>query len=207
MKTENKKKKIAIMGGSFDPCHRGHINLAIDAKNQMNLDKVVFVPTKIQPFKLGKAVAPDKDRINMLKLAIDKIEGLEISDIEISKNEVSYTYNTLRKIKKNLGDEYKIYFLVGTDAFLQIESWNKADELLRENCFLVGSRIGYKSDELEKVIKRVKEKYGCEVILVDNRRFHNSSTEIRNRVLKNLSLSDLVGKEVDRYINENGLYR
>ena len=85
MSTENvaDKKKIAVMGGSFDPCHIGHINLAVDAKEQMNLEKVIFVPTKIQPFKIGNYVAPDEDRVNMLNIAISGISGLEVSKIEI----------------------------------------------------------------------------------------------------------------------------
>ena len=198
MSTENvaDKKKIAVMGGSFDPCHIGHINLAVDAKEQMNLEKVIFVPTKIQPFKIGNYVAPDEDRVNMLNIAISGISGLEVSKIEIC-----------RDLKKILGDGYKVYFLAGTDTFLHIEKWNKSEELLRENCFLVGSRIGYREEKLKKVIDRIRKRYSSEIRIVHNRKFHISSTKIRDRVSRKLALADLVGEKVERYINEKGLYK
>ena len=197
MSTENvaDKKKIAVMGGSFDPCHIGHINLAVDAKEQMNLEKVIFVPTKIQPFKIGNYVAPDEDRVNMLNIAISGISGLEVSKIEICRDGISYTYKTL------------VYFLAGTDTFLHIEKWNKSEELLRENCFLVGSRIGYREEKLKKVIDRIRKRYSSEIRIVHNRKFHISSTKIRDRVSRKLALADLVGEKVERYINEKGLYK
>lgn len=209
MSTENvaDKKKIAVMGGSFDPCHIGHINLAVDAKEQMNLEKVIFVPTKIQPFKIGNYVAPDEDRVNMLNIAISGISGLEVSKIEICRDGISYTYKTLRDLKKILGDGYKVYFLAGTDTFLHIEKWNKSEELLRENCFLVGSRIGYREEKLKKVIDRIRKRYSSEIRIVHNRKFHISSTKIRDRVSRKLALADLIGEKVERYINEKGLYK
>lgn len=206
-KMKNNIKKIAVMGGSFDPCHNGHINLALDAKKQLVLEEVVLVPTKIQPFKINRKVAPDSDRLNMLRLAIEKFQGLRACDIEIMQDDISYTYKTLKNIKSFLGDGYKVYFLTGTDAFLEIEKWNNAEKLLKENSFLVGTRIGYKEEELEKIIDRVNENFNCEVIKIDNRKFEISSTEIRNKISSGQPIGDLVNKKVERYILEHELYK
>ncbi len=198
--------KIGILGGTFDPCHRGHINLAIDAKEQMGLDEVILMPARVQPFKKDKHVTDAFHRVNMLKEAVKDCEGLRVSTWEVDQDSISYTYKTLEAVKKIKGPEAEIYFISGTDSFLSIEKWKNGVDMLREYKFIVGVRPGYKIDELDEAIKNAKEKYNTDVNKIDNRRFHISSTDIRNRLAENRSISDLVTKSVERYIIENGLY-
>lgn len=199
-------RKIGIMGGSFDPCHRGHINLAIDAKLQAELDQVILMPAKIQPFKQDKKVTEEFHRVNMLQCAVEGIEGLRVSTWEIEQDSISYTYKTLEAVKEMEGPATEIYFVSGTDSFLSLERWMKGPQMLETNNFIVGVRPGYKEDELNQQIDYVREKYGTNVIKIDNRRFHISSTEIRDRIAAGQSFSDLVVEEVEKYILENGLY-
>lgn len=199
-------KKIGIMGGSFDPCHRGHINLALDAARQADLTKVILMPARVQPFKIDTKTAGNNHRLNMLKAAVENIAELEVSDWEMRQEELSYTYLTMREAKRQAGDETQVFFISGTDSFLEISRWKNSEELISENRFIVGVRPGYREDELEAEIKRLSELYGTEIIKIDNRRFHISSTEIRERLRDGKDISDLVTPGVERYIKKNGLY-
>lgn len=199
-------KRIGVMGGSFDPCHRGHINLALDAAAQAKLDKVILMPTNIQPFKQQCKVAAAEHRLNMLRKAVQNERVLTVSDWEIRQKELSYTYLTMREMKKKVGVDAKVYFIAGTDSFLSIRNWKNSEELLSENRFVVGVRPGYREDELEKAIIEIEERYKTEIIKIDNRRFHISSTEIRERLEKGNDVSDLITAEVERYIKDNELY-
>ena len=199
-------KKIGIMGGSFDPCHRGHINLALDAARQADLTKVILMPARVQPFKIDAKTAGNNHRLNMLKAAVENIAELEVSDWEMRQEELSYTYLTMREAKRQAGDETQVFFISGTDSFLEISRWKNSEELISENRFIVGVRPGYREDELEAEIKRLSELYGTEIIKIDNRRFHISSTEIRERLRDGKDISDLVTPGVERYITEHGLY-
>lgn len=208
---KNKEKdfavKIGILGGTFDPCHKGHVNLAKDALEQAQLDEVILMPAKIQPFKQDKKVTSSFHRVNMLNIAIEKIEGLRVSHWELEQDHVSYTYRTLEEVKKLKGDNAKVYFITGTDAFIGMKSWVNSESLLKNNNFIVGVRPGYRLEELAAAIKDVRENYGSEVIKIDNKKFHISSTEIRDRIVHNQSAHDLIDEGVERYILENELYK
>lgn len=200
-------KRVGVMGGTFDPCHRGHINLAKDAKEQGALDKIILMPNSIQPFKKNHKVTDAKHRLNMLRVAVESMPDIEVSSWEIEQKEISYTYKTLETLKENMGCDCKIYFIIGIDAFLNIEKWKEFDKLISNNKFIVGVRPGYKEDELKDKIQLLTENYKTEIVKIDNKKFHISSTEIRNRIFRNEEISDLVTNEVRKYINENDLYR
>lgn len=200
-------KKIGILGGTFDPVHLGHINLAIDAKAQAGLDKVIFVPAKLQPFKLDKNVTAGEHRLAMIKEAIDGIDGLEVSPYELEAEGISYTYLTVRAMKKLFGTDARLYFITGTDSFLKIETWKNAEELIRSCSYIIGTRPGYRKQELDICIERIRRDYNTEVINIDNTQFDISSTEIRKRLESGLPCSDLIPEKTERYITANGLYK
>lgn len=200
-------KKIGIFGGTFDPVHLGHINLALDAKLQAGLDKVIFIPAKLQPFKLDKRVTDGKDRLAMLREAVSDISGLEVSSYELDAEGISYTYLTMRAMKKAFGDDAKLYFIMGTDSFLKLEKWKNSRELLETCSYIIGTRPGYKHEELELCIERICRDYNTEVRNIDNVQLDISSTEIRRRIDKGISCGDLIPDKVERYIKDNGLYK
>ncbi|MBE6033841.1 MAG: nicotinate-nucleotide adenylyltransferase [Clostridiales bacterium] len=199
-------KKIGILGGSFDPIHLGHIQLALQAKEELNLDKVLFIPAKRQPFKLNRKVTSEEHRVRMLEFALQGIEGLEISYIELENDEISYTINTLRRIK----DFYRnreIFFILGTDAFINIELWHEAAQLLQECSFAIGSRPGYKEEELKSCIDRIRQVYNTNIVLLNNKELLISSSDIKTKIGRGVSIKALVPDAVERYIDENGLYK
>ena len=195
-------KKIGVLGGTFDPVHRGHMSLARDAMDQGGLDEVVFMPAKLQPFKAHEDVTPSEDRIAMLRLATEYIHGFTVSTIEMDMEGLSYTYLSLRKMKKALGDDYKIFFISGTDTSLKMGMWKEAEKLLTENVFIVGERPGYKSEELQECIKLHRDTYGTETIIINNKRLEISATDIRERIGNGEQIGDLVPEGVERYIYE-----
>ena len=200
-------RKIGVFGGTFDPVHNGHVSLAKDAADQAQLDQVVFMPVYVQPFKQGKKTAEGSDRLTMLRLAVDSDPRLAVSDYEIASEAVSYTYRTLRALKGSFGEDTEIFFICGTDSFLKIESWMKAEELLDRYSFVVGTRPGYKEEELKETIGRIRKNHGTEIVKINNRRVDVSSTVIRERTAAGLSVTGLVPEKVERYIIENRLYR
>ena len=200
-------KKIGILGGTFDPVHLGHINLAIDAKAQAGLDKVIFVPAKLQPFKLDKNVTAGEHRLAMIKEAIDGIDGLEVSPYELEAEGISYTYLTVRAMKKRFGTDARLYFITGTDSFLKIETWKNAEELIRSCSYIIGTRPGYRQEELDECVSRIRDIYNTEILFLNNTQLDISSTEIRERLERGIPSGDLIPAEVERYITEHGLYR
>ena len=200
-------RKIGILGGSFDPVHNGHIGLAADAKEQMGLDEVLLIPAKLQPFKLDKNMVSGEQRFEMIKLAVEGKPGLTPCDYELKQEEISYTYKTLKAITEMEGPGTEIYFLTGTDSLLQIHRWKNADDMLRNYNFVVGSRPGYKDEELKECIAFLKKEYNTNVTKVDNNQLNISSTEIRERLESGQGLAGLVPEVVERYIIEHGLYK
>ncbi|MEA4922081.1 MAG: nicotinate-nucleotide adenylyltransferase [Eubacteriaceae bacterium] len=200
-------KKIGIIGGTFDPVHRGHISLAMDALRQAGLDEVMLMPAKLQPFKLNKDISSAEDRIEMLKLATEYQKGLTVSTVEMDMEGVSYTQRTLDKIRKDMGGRAELYFITGTDTYLKLGIWKDADKLLKENSFIVGERPGCGGRELRRCIREYEKEFGTKTLIIDNKRLDISATAIRKRVIAGEPVNDLVPEGVERYIYEHGLYK
>lgn len=204
---QGQPKKIGIFGGSFDPVHLGHITLAEDAMHQMGLEQVVFIPARLQPFKLDKKLTSGEDRVSMLHLALHGIDGMSISRYELDHDGVSYTYLTMRAMQERLGEGAKLYFITGADSFLKIETWRNAQELLQNYAYIIGSRPGYREAELAACIDRVRVIHNTEIHPIHNVQIDVSSTEIRKALQSGASAKKLIPAEVERYIKKNGLYR
>lgn len=199
--------KIGIFGGSFDPVHNGHIGLAEDAVSMAGLDEVIMIPARIQPFKQDRKTESGEDRFRMLALVAEQNDYITVSRNELDNQGVSYTYLTMRRMQE-LYPDAKLYFLCGSDSILKIESWMNAEELLSRYAYVVAcDRPGYRQEELEQAIERIRGKYNTEIITIHNRPVDASSTEIRKRIAEGRDISDLVPASVERYIKEHGLYR
>jgi nicotinate-nucleotide adenylyltransferase len=183
--------RFGLYGGSFDPIHHGHLILARQALEDLSLDKVIFIPAAESPFKPNSAAATATDRIAMVRLAIEAEPDFSFDPLEIERDGPSYTIDTARSYRGLYPNE-EIFFLVGEDHVAELPKWNEFEALDRLVRFAVLSR----SDRpLEVKYPTVR------------RRFDLSSTEIRNRVANDLSISYLVPEPVLRYIQERKLYR
>ena len=200
-------KKIGVYGGTFDPVHNGHVSLAADAVNMASLDEMIFMPVYVQPFKQDRKLTSGSDRLAMLKLASEEEHAFRVSDYEMKSEGVSYTYKTLRALKESYDKNDSIYFICGTDSFLKIETWMNASELLDSYSYIVGTRPGYREDELTETIERIRRDHGTEIVKIRNHQVDVSSTMIRERAAVGISITGLVPERVERYIIENGLYK
>ena len=197
-------KKIGVLGGSFDPIHNGHIYLAQTAYQKLGLDEVFLIPAYVAPHKVGLDIAPARDRYLMALLACEGFPYMKVSDIEIKRAEVSYTYTTIIELKK-LYPDAELYFIVGGDTVPQLPSWYRIEDLLQEVIFVAIGRPGY-TNVLEKAAAKLGPVVYDKVMMLDTDEFSVSSTEIRNRIRHRRSLNGLVPDAVQEYIYLNGLY-
>ncbi len=138
--------KIGILGGTFDPIHRGHLTLAYAAKKQYGLDKVLFVPALIPPHKAARRdLTPAPYRYRMVEIALRAHPDFEVSDLEFSRAEVSYTVDTLRELKKKY-QAGKFFLIVGADSLAEIPQWKEADNIPKFAGILAAPRRPFKAD-------------------------------------------------------------
>ena len=196
--------KICISGGTFDPIHNGHIEIAKIALSQFNLDKVIFMPTGNSYMKSD--VTPSIHRYNMLKLAIEGIDKFDISDLEIKRAGYTYTKDTVAYFKENYPDD-ELYFLIGTDTLFMLEKWYMPEYLFKNLIFIVAKRGD--ADSVAKA-EELKEKFNADIRFMHNDIIDISSTEIREE-FDNKSYDEFnnrfFDKKVFEYIKENHLYK
>ncbi|MDI6850640.1 MAG: nicotinate (nicotinamide) nucleotide adenylyltransferase [bacterium] len=187
-------RKIGIFGGAFDPVHVGHVILARDVWENVELDKILFLVNYKPPHK--EVYAPFEDRFNMVKLAVEGVEYFEASDFEAIENIVpSYTVNVLERLKDKLKDA-EFFLILGADQYQALPSWYNYKRLFEMVNFIVLKRpnCSLKAINTEKVI------------FLDERLIDISSTEIRERIRQGKSIRYLVPEAVSHYIIERGLY-
>ena len=197
----------AVIGGTFDPVHNGHISLAEDVLRQTDTDIVVFMPAKLQPFKLDVKVSSFEDRFEMLMIAFGGREDMTASTLENELDGVSYTYRTLDEFRSRIGEDDRLYFVTGSDTFTKLDTWTEPEHLLRTNSFIIGVRPGYPVDELEEKREEYSAKYGTVSKVIDNEKHDISSTMIRERAAAGEPIDGLVPAGVKEYITAKGLYR
>ena len=140
-------KRVAILGGTFDPPHLGHFILAEQLKNNFRLAEIIFMPAGEPPHKKDKEISPAQDRFKMLKLAVEENNDFALSDWELNNDGYSYTAETLSKFVPQL-DAEEVFFIIGADSLAEIFNWEKPDYLLSEGKFIVFNRPGYDCEEI-----------------------------------------------------------
>ena len=185
--------KIGIMGGTFDPIHNGHLNIASKAKSEYHLDKVIFLTSGNPPHKQGKQILDAKIRHIMVKRAICGIDGFESSDYEVNRTEYSYTVNTLRHFKEIMPDD-ELFFIIGGDSLRDFHKWYHPEEILKLCTLLVYNRDG--GEHLSDFSMPI---HGD---LVDI-----SSTEIREKLENDEDVSNDIPRPVFEFIKRNNIYR
>jgi nicotinate-nucleotide adenylyltransferase len=201
--------KTALFGGTFDPIHRGHIDVARSALDIIGADKLIFVPARHSALKTTTPVASDADRLYMIRLAIAGIEGFGVSDWELKRPGPSYTIDTVRHFQQTLGSEMELYWLLGADSIGELPRWYKIQKLIDE-CFLSCMyRAGYEPPDFSRFtdslgaerVKKLQDNI-IETPLVDI-----SSTQIRARLAKGQDADDMLKPKVAEYVREKKLYR
>jgi nicotinate-nucleotide adenylyltransferase len=200
-------KTIGIYGGSFDPIHFGHINLAVEMMEIHNLDEVWFCPAKINPHKLPEQPTPPEHRLQMLKLAIEDNPRFRILDVEIMRKDPSYTIDTLRELlatEKGKAEPHCFRLILGDDAARNFYRWHQPDEIVKLVPLLIGRRR--LSNGLEDIAGGNLIHEAIKNGITPTRIMEISGTEIRERLRKHLYCKHLVPAKVLDYIYFYHLY-
>ena len=201
-----KKNKIGIMGGTFNPIHYGHLFIAQTALDALELNKIIFIPAGIPPHKQQELILDSNHRINMINLATKSNPNFSVSDIEVKREATSYTIDTIRELKQLYSKETEFYFITGTDAFVEIETWKEYEELLRIVKFVVVTRQVSSSNLLDEKIDFLTKEYRARITKIKIPTLDISSTDIRNRIKTKGSIKYLLPENVEKYILSNRLY-
>ena len=197
-------KRYGMMGGTFNPIHLAHLYIAYEAKEELNLDKIIFMVAGNPPHKKESKVIDSKYRYNMVQKAIEGYEGFEISDYEIKKNGYSYTYETLQYLKKQ-EDNIEVFFIAGADSLMAIEKWSNTDLVLNNCTFVAFNRGEYNKSILEEQKYKLEKKYDAKIVILTD--IDISSSMIRERIANGKRVDFFLPEEVKKYISENKLYR
>lgn len=195
-------KRIGILGGTFDPIHLGHIELARAALSEYALCEVRVMTGGMPPHKRGK-ITDAALRHEMTELALTGEEKIIPYDYEVSKTDYSYTAKTLTELKK-LHSDWEIYFIIGEDSLRDLPDWYEPETVVK-NCILLVYPRDNNSD-FEKLIDERKKQFDADIRPINAKILDISSTEIRNRVKNGKSVSGLVSDKVWEFIKEKGLY-
>lgn len=198
-------KGLGILGGTFDPIHLGHLQMAEAVHESMQLEQIIFIPAYVAPHKVGLDFAPATDRFAMTKLAVEHYDNFSVSDIELCRSGVSYTIDTLRELHCLYPDK-KLYFIIGADSVVQLHTWNNIEEMMQLATFVGAGRPGYEG-VMEEVVKHLGEQAREHILLLDTPEYDISSTEIRTRIHQGKNLTGLVPEVVEQYIYKHGLYQ
>jgi nicotinate-nucleotide adenylyltransferase len=194
-------KQIGFFGGTFDPIHLGHINLAIELMERAKLDEVWFCPAYLSPHKTDNAtkiIAPEH-RIKMVELSISDVPNFKVIDNEIRREGTSYTFDTLKELSEQ-NPEIQFRLLLGEDSLLKFDKWRRVEELVKLAPPIVASRYGVNSF-VSDLVREIIENNMIRTPIIEM-----SSTDVRERLKKGLFCGHLIPRKVLDYIYRNRLY-
>ena len=217
-------KRVGLLGGTFDPVHNGHLDLAAKTAQLFDLQEVVFVPVSQSPHKLDDQPTPSLHRVAMLELALEQKTTFSIELFEVEKGGVSYTIETLSRLREKHPD-WELFLILGADAFLLMDTWKSCTEIIKLCHVLVSTRPGIKLEVPDKLSQTL----GLKKPLLENNDLilpmtlntttektirlyqiptpNTSSREIRQRVQEEKEIKNLLPPAVDHYIMHHRLYR
>ncbi|MEJ2635797.1 MAG: nicotinate-nucleotide adenylyltransferase [Calditrichia bacterium] len=194
-------KKIGLFGGTFDPIHNGHLIIAEYLRVELDLEEIWFIPARIHPLKNNTDITSAEDRLNMLKLAIDGDQHFRIDDLELRREGISYTIDTIDALHENyrhLSPEF--YFFIGMDNVNELHQWKEPKQILTKSKVVAFGRPGFTPHEKAK-------EFLPYIRFVHVPLLEISSTFVRKRIREGLSVRYIIADSVFKYIQEKQLYR
>ena len=196
--------RIGVLGGTFDPIHLGHLIIAEEARDRLDLEEVCFVPARDPWMKAGQPLTSGHDRLSMARLAMEDNPFFRVSTLELERPGPSYTVDTLRELQEDYGPESQLFFILGTDAFARFDEWKDTEGILGLATLVVVDRPGATAST-EAIDQQVGNAESVE--RVRGVHLEISAKDIRRRVAAGASIRYLVPEPVERYIYARGLYR
>ncbi|MBW1900624.1 MAG: nicotinate (nicotinamide) nucleotide adenylyltransferase [Deltaproteobacteria bacterium] len=211
--------KIGILGGTFDPVHLGHLRTAEEIGHRLGLEKVYLVLSSSPPNKPNDPIADFRHRLAMVRMAVGRAPLLDALDLEGRRPGFSYSIETLQELTRMFSPEPELFFILGTDAFLEIETWKEYRRLFDYAHFVIIQRAGYETEELEPFLRNVRDDIrktgepdsyvtssGKSIRIMVSTFLEISSTGLREMVKNGDSIRFLVPETVREYIMKKGLY-
>lgn len=200
------EKRIGIFGGSFDPIHSGHLNIATSAYKEFDLDEVWFVPAGHSPNKNENQMTPADLRAEMVSLAIEGIPYFRLCDIEIASEEISYTYITLTKLKERYPDK-KFFFIMGADSLDYFERWHHPEIICQKAVILTAVRDDMDITAIRQKITEIQSLFPAEIYPVSGGKTDISSSSLRQELSEGKTGSlTMLPEKVRVFIKEKKLY-
>ena len=200
------RNKVGIMGGTFDPVHTGHLVLAEDVRDAFGLNEVIFIPSANPPHKGGSASVSAEHRYLMTVLATADNPHFSVSRRELDRQGPSYSLLTVKELQERYGGSTEFFFITGSDAINELDTWYHVDELLARCHFIVSEREGVPLDEA-RLARRFGRLAAEHIHRLATPELEISSTDIRARLARGASIRYLVPAPVASYIEKEGLYR
>lgn len=214
-------QRLGLFGGTFNPIHYGHLRSAEEVCEALALTRLWFIPAGHPPHKTSRDITPFEVRLEMTRLAVGEHPVMSVSDLEGRRPGRSYSIETLRQIRRELGPTWELYFILGLDAMLEIGTWKDYRDLFTLSHFVVLDRPGYDRRRLEEVLIRevhpecrplraepgFQHPSGHKVVFQETTLMDISGTGIRNLVRQGRSIRYLLPEAVQGYIIKNRLYR
>lgn len=201
----SKDNRVGLMGGSFDPIHLGHIQIAEQAKNALDLDTVLFIPSGRPPHK-AQLGANAVQRLEMTRLAVKDFAWARASDVEVFRQGTIYTVDTLSVLKEQMQDA-SLYYIIGADTLLDLVNWRNVAKVCTMCSFVCVRRPGVDEALVEQTALYMQEKFGVKVDLVSASGPDLSSTDVRGSIAAGLTTNGMLPESVQFYIDRENLYR
>ncbi len=193
------QKRLGVLGGTFDPIHTGHLILAEQVREKLQLEQIIFIPCASPPHKTERELSPADYRLEMTRLALEENSCFFVSDIELKRKGLSYTVETLRELRELYKDS-EMFFLTGSDVLDEITTWKNPEEIYRLAKIVIAVRPGFDKFDPE-------DHFARRSIIVKITGMNVSSTQIREKVKSGQSIKYLVPQKVEEYIKNRGLYK
>jgi len=200
-------KRIGIMGGTFDPIHKGHLALAKKAMEEFILDEIIFIPSGMPPHKKPGSVTDKEHRFNMVKSAIKGKKNYKISRLELDKKGFTFAVDTFNELKKKFGKNAKLFYIMGLDSINEILEWRKPLELFKLCEFIVGTRPGSRIRTFKRLVKFPPLQKEVDKIHLMELKENISSSEIRENLAAGKTIKGVLPKIVENYIKRSNLYQ
>lgn len=194
------------MGGTFDPVHNGHVEMARHALTKLELEGVLFMPAGSPPHKQNKQISAAEHRVNMVRLAIEDEPRFVLDDLEVRREGLTYTQDTLLELKRT-SPAAEFYFLIGADTLFLLYTWKNIADVARLTRFAVAGRPTVPPETLFAAAQRMREDFSCRLTDLGYVGPEYSSQSIRQAVEEHRPISGMVAPAVEEYIKKNGLYR
>ncbi|MGM0395471.1 MAG: nicotinate-nucleotide adenylyltransferase [Bacillota bacterium] len=197
---------IGLIGGTFNPIHIGHLLIGEYIREEWKLKKIIYIPSGNPPHKTDTKVIDAAHRMRLVELAIENNPHFQLSNVEIKRNGYSFTIDTIRQLSVEYPYE-KLYFIIGADTLFELETWKQFKEVAKEIEFIMYGRGSYDNDEINKKINNLNTSYGFRINRSEGPEVEISSTEIRDRIKRGLSVRYMIPDNLIEEIDRESLYK